>query len=382
MSSAAQSALAFILLSLAAPTPALCVSLSLPSPAAGPGASVPVSVSFASHGESVAGLQFDLVLDDPALSLAIVTGDATRSSAKSLYVAPLASNRTRFLICGFNQEPISDGTIAILFVNIASGAALGVYPMRFVAALATGPAGNAVQVSTSDGSITIQSAYSVPVVSEGVLNGGSLLPGPVAPGEVITIMGSAIGPPTFTDPNITFDGLRAPLLYASANQVNAVVPFGIAGRTAVAVDIANSSGPPISIVISAAPAAPAIFTLTGNGAGPGAILNQDSTVNSPDNPALRGSIIVIFATGAGQTDPPGEDETFPLAVLPKPLLPVAVTVGGEAAEILYAGAAPTLISGVLQVNCRVPVQIAPGNAVPVVLKVGDQDSPPVTVAVR
>jgi uncharacterized protein (TIGR03437 family) len=64
-----------------------------------------------------------------------------------------------------------------------------------------------------------------------------------------------------------------------------------------------------------------------------------------------GSIVVIYATGTGRTNPPGTDRLIPTTVLPKPLLPVAVQVGGAAAQVLCAGGAPGLISGVLQVNC-------------------------------
>ncbi|RPJ57114.1 MAG: hypothetical protein EHM24_29795, partial [Acidobacteria bacterium] len=89
------------------------------------------------------------------------------------------------------------------------------------------------------------------------------------------------------------------------------------------------------------------------------------------------------AAGAGQTDPPGEDgklNTFPL---PKPLLPAEVRIGGRLAEVQYAGAAPELVAGVLQVNARVPCDILPGGAVPVVLTVGEAASlAAVTVAVR
>lgn len=122
--------------------------------------------------------------------------------------------------------------------------------------------------------------------------------------------------------------------------------------------------------------------MSGSGVGRGAILNQNSTVNAPDNPAERGSIIVLFATGAGQTTPPGVDGTFPVTVLPKPRLAVSVQIGGLNSEILYAGAAPQQISGILQVNCRVPDGVKPGIAVPVLLTVGDTTSPPVTAAIR
>jgi uncharacterized protein (TIGR03437 family) len=93
-------------------------------------------------------------------------------------------------------------------------------------------------------------------------------------------------------------------------------------------------------------------------------------VNSPVNPAEKGSLVAIFATGAGQTDPPGKDGQVTDAVLSKPLLPVAVRIGGVGAEVQYAGPAPELISGVLQVNANVPQNAPSGATVPIELFVG------------
>jgi uncharacterized protein (TIGR03437 family) len=73
------------------------------------------------------------------------------------------------------------------------------------------------------------------------------------------------------------------------------------------------------------------------------------------------------------------DDTFP-----KPLLPVSVTIGGvDAPEILYAGAAPGLVAGAMQINVRVPANAPVGDAVRVRLKIGSNTSPEgVTVAVK
>jgi uncharacterized protein (TIGR03437 family) len=68
--------------------------------------------------------------------------------------------------------------------------------------------------------------------------------------------------------------------------------------------------------------------------------------------------------------------------LPQPKLPVTVEVGGLEARVLYAGPAPGLVHGLLQVNVEVPEGVAPGT-VPVVLKVGSARSAPgVTIAVN
>src|ERR1019366_6820669 len=100
------------------------------------------------------------------------------------------------------------------------------------------------------------------------------------------------------------------------------------------------------------------------------------TPNSSANPAPRGSIVVLYATGEGQTSPPGVDGSIAAGVLPSPRLPVSVRVGGTPAELLYAGAAPALVAGALQVNARIPIDTTPGNAVPILLVVGDFSSQP------
>ncbi len=183
--------------------------------------------------------------------------------------------------------------------------------------------------------------------------------------------------------SVFFDGTASPLLYAAANQINAIVPYAVFGEASTHIHVLRGGQEIADLISPVAAAAPAIFTLEPGGVGPGAILNQDLTVNTPLNPAPRGSIAVLFATGAGQTDPPGTDGLIAIESWPKPQLPVSVQIGGLDAEILYSGAAPTLIAGVLQVNCRIPAEVVPGFTVPVVLKVGSAESPRgVTLSVR
>ena len=129
-----------------------------------------------------------------------------------------------------------------------------------------------------------------------------------------------------------------------------------------------------AISIPVAAAKPGIFSANSSGTGQGAILNQDSTVNSPSNPADRNTIIQIFATGEGGTAPPGVDGKIAADVYPKPLLPVGVSIGGQNAEVVYAGAAPFQVAGLLQVNARIPDGVAPSANAPVILTVGSYSS--------
>lgn len=117
------------------------------------------------------------------------------------------------------------------------------------------------------------------------------------------------------------------------------------------------------------PANPGIFT-SGKGSGQAAAVNQDGLLNDANHPAPAGTIILLYATGEGQTAPTGVDGQVTVPPWPKPLLPVSVTIGGQPAEVLYAGEAPGEIAGVMQLNVRIPGGIPPGSAVPVAISVG------------
>src|SRR5437764_174316 len=100
------------------------------------------------------------------------------------------------------------------------------------------------------------------------------------------------------------------------------------------------------------------------------MLNDTGCCNSGRNPSMRGSMATLFATGEGQTTPRGVDGSIsryrPGSALPKPLLPVSVTVGGVPAEVVYAGEAADQVAGSLQVNFRIPRNAPVGEAVPLV----------------
>jgi uncharacterized protein (TIGR03437 family) len=245
--------------------------------------------------------------------------------------------------------------------------------------------------------LTVAGAGAAPVVSA-VVNGASFQAAPLAPGLIATLFGSNLGPAAGAglrltaaglvdtsagDTRVRFDDVPAPILYASSRQVSVVVPYALAGRNRTRVEVEHQGSRSGPVEVQVAESAPGVFTLGSTGLGPGAILNEDGRVNGPDNPASRGSVVVVYATGEGHTSPSGVDGLVTGTILRHPLLPVRVTIGGQEAEVLYAGSAPGLVSGVLQVNARVPAGISPGGAVPVIVIVGSAPSQPgVTLAVR
>ncbi|MEO8592471.1 MAG: hypothetical protein ABI759_04045 [Candidatus Solibacter sp.] len=115
------------------------------------------------------------------------------------------------------------------------------------------------------------------------------------------------------------------------------------------------------------------------------MLNQDGSYNSPSNPALKGGVIVFNAVGAGVMTPGAADGAVSGDALPLPVpqLKVSVSIRGVDAPVLYAGAAPGYVSGLLQVKVRVPEEVGFGNSVPLKIVVGDQESQfNVTIAVK
>lgn len=368
---------------------ALGSQLLLPSGSGTVGSSVILPVQFAAQSDSTGGIQFDLVYDPTVVSLGVTLGDAARSAGKSVYYFDVAPNQRRFLMVGWNQLAIPDGTLINLFVNVKPNATKGVYPLSFADVSASTLSGNSSNATSINGSVTIQDSAGSggALQGNGVLNGASLQPGPVAPGEFVTLIGSGIGPVVAVQPvgspsslslagtSVLFDGVPAPLLFASSNQINLIVPYSVADKTTTAMQLMSSSGVVAGFPLAVAASSPAILTLDASGGGPGAILNQDSSVNSTSNPAARGTVATLFATGAGKTNPPGVDAQVANDVLPVPVLPVSVEIGGVSAPILYAGAAPGLVAGILQVDFVIPADVSPANSVPIRLMVGSAASP-------
>jgi endo-1,4-beta-xylanase len=238
----------------------------------------------------------------------------------------------------------------------------------------------------------------VPPVLSGaaIVNAASYQGGSVAPGELITIFGANYGPATLTPlqlgsnnvvssnlagTQVLFDGTAAPLVYSLAGQVSAVVPYEVAGETGTVVEYQFNGVNSNTVTVPVSAAMPGIFAADASGKGPGAILNQDSSLNTAANPAAAGSVIVAFATGGGTVQGGATDGALAPAAGAQSL-PVTATIGGLAASVQYAGPAPGEVNGVMQVNIAVPAAVAAGNAVAVVIAVGEVWSNTVTIAVK
>jgi uncharacterized protein (TIGR03437 family) len=181
---------------------------------------------------------------------------------------------------------------------------------------------------------------------------------------------------------VLFDGVPAPMLYSVKGSLATIVPYDVAGKstTSIEVEYQGVRSQPVSVPV--VEAVPGILTLDQSGGGAGAILNQDFSINTPANPAPIGSVIQIFWVGGGQTTPAGETGKLATSAPKRPELPVSVLIGGRSASLEYIGTVASLVEGVFQINARVPPGVEPGSNVPIVIKVGDTESPPwPTVAV-
>jgi uncharacterized protein (TIGR03437 family) len=226
-----------------------------------------------------------------------------------------------------------------------------------------------------------------------------------APGEIVTLFGSNLGPKALVGAELDSTGhlatalagcqllvnrVPAPLVYVQADQVSAILPYELTpliGDTLVNyAQMVCNSVPGNVIEFSVVAAVPGIFSAQSSGTGQAAVLNQDGSYNSEANPATAGSIVTLFETGEGVLTPAGQDgriETGALSTIPTPALPITVTFGTTASpKITYAGVAPGEVDGLLQIDAQVPSGLTPGN-VPIVVTIGKSASQSgLTIAVK
>jgi uncharacterized protein (TIGR03437 family) len=240
-----------------------------------------------------------------------------------------------------------------------------------------------------------------PVISPGgITNAASLLGGAIAPGELISIFGSNFGtaglqmtspvnnsfPTTLGNLRVFIGGSQGGaygvITAATPNQINVFVPYEIAGNTSVTITVSADYVGSAPVSVPVAQSAFGLLTDNASGSGQGAILNLDGSTNNDKNPAAAGSFVSLFGTGEGVTTPPLPDGALVISTpYSLPNQPVTVTIGDQPAKVFYAGAAPFLATGVLQINAQIPVGVT-GDAAVLVSVGGVSTSRVVTVAVK
>jgi uncharacterized protein (TIGR03437 family) len=356
-------------------------------------------------------------------------------SAGNVYVADAANGRIRLLTpAGFSctysvsptnlQAPASGGSLTVGIQTAAScpWAVSGVPGWITVSAASSGAASASVALAIfpNNSGATLSATILIAGVSvtvtqpatamaalppiRSVVNAASYIGGPVSAGEMVTIFGTGIGPATAayatTDPatgklattiggvEVLFNGTPAPMIYASSTQVSAVVPYEMATISSPLVWIEYSGQTSNAYALTSAATAPGLFAQNASGSGSGAILNQDNSLNGPSHPAAKGSIVQVFMTGEGQTTPQGVTGRMttvtspPPQVTPAPVQPIQVSINGQPANYTYAGEAPGMVAGVMQLNVQIPAN-APSGPLSIQVSIGGNMSQSgITVSVQ
>jgi uncharacterized protein (TIGR03437 family) len=355
-------------------------------------------------------------------------------SAGNVYIADYAGSRILILTPGGSpcrylvspttlQAPASGANTT---VNIQAAASCpwtvsGLPGWITVSSASSGPASATVTflVSPSSGApvsatvlvagvpvtITQPAAALAPLAPiKSVTNAASYITGAVSAGELVTIFGAGIGPANAayatTDPStgklattiggvqVLFNGIPAPMIYAGSTQVSAVVPYETApiSNPSVWIDCAGHTSN--AYQLSLGTAAPGVFAQNASGSGPGAILNQDNSLNGPAHPAAKASIVQVYMTGEGQTSPQGVTGAIttvtlpPPQVTPAPVQPIQVWINGQQALYMYAGEAPGMVAGVMQINVQIPAS-APSGPLSIQVSIGGNISQTgITVSVQ
>jgi uncharacterized protein (TIGR03437 family) len=373
------------------------------------------NITFTPSVGTVIGVPVTLTLTSPPIV------SATPTSLTFSYRAGSATPSAQTVSVGgnggtlnFSATPSSTGNW--LQVSPTTGTTPGTLSVTVnPSGLAPGTYNGAITVSGTNGapgtstiSVTLNVTAPLPTITR-IGNAASYIAGNVAPGEIITIFGTDLGPAnpvTLTldssgnvstmlgGVQVLVNGFPAPMIYASNTQVAAVVPYELSQFASASVLVRFVGQSSNGVTTGVSTTAPGVFTLNASGTGPGAILNQNNTGNSPSNAASRGETVVIYLTGEGQTSPAGVTGKVTTVastppVTPGPLLPVSVMIAGQpASAIIFAGEAPGIVSGVLQLNVTIPTTASSGGAfptgdLPVVVSIGGNPSQPgVTVSVK
>jgi uncharacterized protein (TIGR03437 family) len=212
--------------------------------------------------------------------------------------------------------------------------------------------------------------------------------GPIAPNTLISLFGSGFQPEGLTRalydadlgskavPNqlscaaVEINRVRAPMYYTSSGQMNVVVPSGVTPGPAEVRVVLNPANRPVfssPITVTAASAAPGLFTLDGKRA----VAQFAGTANLVGDPATLtgaaaakpGDLVTLWATGLGDTNPKLDAAAIAQAAAPT-VNTVTVTLNGTAlvpANVMYAGLAPGLVAGAYQINIKIPAGVAAGD---------------------
>ncbi len=225
----------------------------------------------------------------------------------------------------------------------------------------------------------------------GVVSAATFLVTPLAPGGFISIFGSLLSDATGSAPVlplstqlnntiVSLGDLPLPLFYTSAGQVNAVVPYTSAENTNLQLLVQRDNTYATPVHVDVAAAQPGILQQNGNMEAVAVDLNGN--LIGPSNPAHAGNVLTLYCLGLGAVSPVVADGTAAPSNPPASTVnPVTVTIGGQNANVIFAGLTPTL-AGLYQIDFTVPPNTGTGDQVQVVVSTGEQTSAAVNLSVR
>lgn len=204
-----------------------------------------------------------------------------------------------------------------------------------------------------------------PPLITGIVNGADFT-FPISPGAIVSVFGNYLAPPqaatsqagadgkvptNLSGVQLRFDGQPAPLLYSSAGQINAVVPYAVRiDPNSIPVELHNDAGTYSISNLILPPVSPGIFG--------GTVFNPDGTINSVNNPAPKGATLTVYGTGMGQTTPEGVDGAIVQGPdVPRPL----AQISAPPYDISFVGGVPGLVSGIMRADIRIPDSTLPGH---------------------
>jgi uncharacterized protein (TIGR03437 family) len=231
------------------------------------------------------------------------------------------------------------------------------------------------------------------VADRGVVSSASFMTTPVAPGGFISIFGSLLSDATSSAPvlplptmlnntTVKLGDQSLPLFYTNngaQNQINALVPYETPLNTNLQLLVQRDNTYATPVYVDVAAAQPGVLEYGNTEA---VAVDLNGNLIGPSNPAHAGDTVVLYCLGLGAVSPAVADGAAAPSNPPASTVnTVTVTVGGQAANLIFAGLTPTL-AGLYQINLTVPPNTGTGDQVPVVVSTGGQTSGAVNLSVR
>ncbi len=206
--------------------------------------------------------------------------------------------------------------------------------------------------------------------------------GQVAPGSLIVINGTGLAansaaadgltlPISLAETCASINNVPVPLINVSTARINAQLPYEVVGNATLVVTSPGGQSGPFNF--NALANAPAVFR-TGQAGGltglPLIYRAANNELVDISNPVHPDDILIIIATGLGQTSPAASDGAAASAnPLEMASVPPTLTLGSAGLQLQFAGLIPGEV-GMYQINAMVPHKIAAGSQVPLVIQQG------------